>query len=616
MCGIFGIINTNGSTEIHNTIIAGLVQLQNRGYDSSGLALLNGEKLDVYKYASDSHETSIEKLLKTDFDKNENIAIGIGHNRWATHGGKNDTNAHPHVSNNGTFALVHNGIIENYMELKEFLQNHHYIFHSQTDTEIIVNLISYFYSIHNNTYEAIQNTIYKLQGTYGLIIINVHENDRIYCVKKGSPLLVGITNEYGIITSEQSGFCNKVNTYVILKNNDICILKNENKGISIQTLEKYVHKAIHKIENIQTPDPYPHWTLKEIYEQPNIINNTINCGGRIKDESHIKLGGLEQNIKILCQINNLILLGCGTSYHAALYGMHYIKQLCGFNCVQVFDGADFCANDIPKYGKTGAIFISQSGETRDLYQCIEIAKNNNIFTIGVVNVVDSLIAREVDCGVYCNAGREIGVASTKSFTSQVVCLSMIAIWFSQIHDINEIKRIKIIKDLCNLSNDFKNTLNLIECKIKNMVEKFVDYKNMFLLGKASDEYVAKEGALKIKEITYLHAEGYSASSLKHGPFALLDEQFIVILLGCYGEYKTKIMNCYQEIYSRNSPIIFITNEEIKLNEDSMVIEICKNNSYESLLAIIPLQLFAYYLSVKKGINPDIPRNLAKVVSVE
>ena len=296
--------------------------------------------------------------------------------------------------------------------------------------------------------------------------------------------------------------------------------------------------------------------------------------------------------------------------------MHYMKQLCGFNCVQVFDGADFCANDIPKCGKTGAIFISQSGETRDLYQCIDIAKNNNIFTIGVVNVVDSLIAREVDCGVYCNAGREIGVASTKSFTSQVVCLSMIAIWFSQIHDINEIKRIKIIKDLCNLSNDFKNTLTLIENQIENMVEKFVDFKNMFLLGKGSDEYVAKEGALKIKEITYLHAEGYSASSLKHGPFALLDEQFIVILMGCYGEYKTKVMNCYQEIYSRNSQILFITNDEVKLNSDSIVIQICKNNSYESLLGIIPLQLFAYYLSVKKGINPDIPRNLAKVVSVE
>ena len=338
---------------------------------------------------------------------------------------------------------------------------------------------------------------------------------------------------------------------------------------------------------------------------------------RIKDESHIKLGGLEQNINILSQIDNLILLGCGTSYHAALYGMYYIKNLCRFNCVQAFDGADFCANDIPKHGKTAAIFISQSGETRDLYQCIDIARNNNIFTIGVINVVDSLIAREVECGVYCNAGREIGVASTKSFTSQVVCLSMIAIWFSQIHDINEIKRIKIIKDLCNLSNDFKNTLAIVDDQLRNMVDSFINFDNLFLLGKGSDEYVAKEGALKIKEITYLHAEGYSASSLKHGPFALLDSDFLVILMGCFGEYKTKIMNCYEEIYSRNSPIIFITNDEnVKLKEDSIVINICKNNSYESLLGIIPLQLFAYYLSIKKGINPDIPKNLAKVVSVE
>lgn len=616
MCGIFGIINTKGSCEIHKTIIDGLIQLQNRGYDSSGLALLNHNKIDVYKYASDSETTSIQKLSNIDFDRNSNISIGLGHNRWATHGGKTDINAHPHVSNDNIFSLVHNGIIENYMELKQFLQSHNYHFYSQTDTEVIVNLIAHFYSISHNTYVAIQNTICKLQGTYGLIIINVNENDRIYCVKKGSPILVGITNEYGIITSEQTGFCNKVNTYVILKNDDICILKNVNNAISIETVENYIDNKIIKIDHDATPHPYLHWTIKEIHQQPHVINNAINWGGRIKDESHIKLGGLEQNVELLKNIDNLILLGCGTSYHAGLYGMYYVKQLCGFNCVQVFDGADFCSNDIPKYGKTAAIFISQSGETRDLYQCIETARNNNIFTIGVVNVVDSLIAREVDCGVYCNAGREIGVASTKSFTSQVVCLSMIAIWFSQVHNINESKRIKIIKDLCKLSNDFQNTLDLIECQIRNIVDALANFDNLFLLGKGSDEYVAKEGSLKIKEITYLHAEGYSASSLKHGPFALLDDGFLVILLGCFSEFKNKIMNCYQEIYSRNSPIIFVTNEDIILNSDSIVIHVCKNDSYESLLGILPLQLFAYYLSLKRNINPDIPRNLAKVVSVE
>ena len=261
MCGIFGIINTKGSTDIHNTIIDGLIQLQNRGYDSSGLAVINNTKIDVYKYASTTENTSIQKLSNTDFDRNENISIGIGHNRWATHGGKSDINAHPHISNDRMFALVHNGIIENYMELKEFLQTHDYEFYSQTDTEIIVNLISYFYSIYKNTYDAIKNTICKLHGTYGLIIMNVNENDRIYCVKNGSPLLVGITNEYGIITSEQSGFCNKVNTYVILKNNDICILKKDNNAISIETIEKYIHKEINISENILTPDPYPHWTI-------------------------------------------------------------------------------------------------------------------------------------------------------------------------------------------------------------------------------------------------------------------------------------------------------------------------------------------------------------------
>ena len=315
-------------------------------------------------------------------------------------------------------------------------------------------------------------------------------------------------------------------------------------------------------------------------------------------------------------------MGCGTSYYASLYGMSFFKQICNFNTIQVFDGAEFNEFDIPRLGNTALILVSQSGETKDLYRCIEIAKNKNIMTIGIINVVDSLIAREVDCGIYCNAGKEVGVASTKAFTSQVVCLSMVAIWFAQLHSISYKSRIKMISDLHNLSNDFLNTIT--NCKEEIIkISKKITANNMFLLGKGSDEFIAKEGSLKIKEISYIHSEGYSSSSLKHGPFALLDENFPVLILNLDQRHSIKTINCYQEVIARNSPIIFITNNNTMLIEHLIyndlqtdTILIPENKTYASLLGIIPIQLLAYNLSINKDINPDKPKNLAKVVTVE
>lgn len=624
MCGIFGLLTNLKNQPIKKIIINALIQLQNRGYDSSGICTINNNTFEIIKYASTNEISSIDKLLSLNLEEDENSSLGLGHNRWATHGGKTDTNAHPHISNDQQFVIVHNGIIENYIELKNFLINNGYNFYSQTDTEIIVNLISYYYnnddaeySTKGNTFNSIKKTINELIGTYGLIIINIHENDKIYAVRNGSPLLVGYNDDYALITSEQSGFCNMVNTYITLNNDDITLISKNNNKIIVETTSNYITKKVNNINYDLTPEPFKHWTIKEIFEQHDTIFNTINRGGRIKNNNEVKLGGLEEHMSTLKNINNIILLGCGTSYHAGLYGMHYLKSLCNFNSVQVFDGAEFNNNDIPKIGNTACILISQSGETKDLHRCIEIAKNNNIITIGIINVVDSLIAREVDCGIYCNAGREMGVASTKAFTSQVICLSMMAIWFAQINNINEIKRSKIIKDLQNLGNDFKKTIMNLNDKISNIATTMKDYNNMFLLGKGTDEYVAKEGSLKIKEISYIHSEGYSASSLKHGPFALLDENFPVLILNLVEEHNYKIYNCFEEVHSRNSPIILITNNnEINLNKDCTLINVVKNNSYSSLLGIIPLQLLAYYLSVYRGINPDIPKNLAKVVTVE
>lgn len=624
MCGIFGILTNLKSQPIKKIIINSLIQLQNRGYDSSGICTLSNNTFEIHKYASTNELSSIDKLLSLNLNEYESSFLGLGHNRWATHGGKTDNNAHPHISNDNKFILVHNGIIENYLILKNFLINNGFTFYSQTDTEIIVNLISYYYnnddteySTKGNTFNSIKKTINDLQGTYGLIIINIDENDKIYAVRNGSPLLIGYNEDYALITSEQSGFCNMVNTYITLNNDDISVLSKINNKILIETAVNYVVRKVNILNYDLTPDPFKHWTIKEIYEQPNTIYNTINRGGRIKNNNEVKLGGLEEHVAILKNINNIILLGCGTSYHAGLYGMYYLKTLCNFNSVQVFDGAEFNNYDIPKIGTTAFILISQSGETKDLHRCIEIAKNNNIITIGIINVVDSLIAREVDCGIYCNAGREMGVASTKAFTSQVICLSMMAIWFAQINNINEIKRSKIIKDLQNLSNDFKNTIDKVNDAIEIISHEMSKYNNLFLLGKGTDEYVAKEGSLKIKEISYIHSEGYSASSLKHGPFALLDEHFPVIILNCQEEHSAKVLNCFEEVHSRNSPILLITNNnELVLNKNCTLINIIKNNSYSSLLGIIPLQLLAYYLSINRDINPDIPKNLAKVVTVE
>lgn len=643
MCGIFGIILNNENDNIYEYIINGLIQLQNRGYDSAGLCTISNNQFNLYKYASTNNEDALIKLQNLGLNNTDKCSIGIGHNRWATHGIINDKNSHPHLSNNKKFALVHNGIIENYNNIKDFLLTKGYEFISQTDTEIIVNLLDYYYnyliSLYINTnnintdliFEAIKLVINDLIGTYGLLIYSIYEHNKLYCLRNGSPLLIGQNDELVIVTSEISGFCNKIKNYITLQANDICIINKEDNKIIVNTLFNYKQLTINNIIDELNPGNFLHWTLKEIYEQPNIIKTALNYGGRIKNKNEVKLGGLEQQKEQLKKINNIILLGCGTSYFSSLYGRYFFKILCNFNTIQVFDGSDFNIDDIPKTGKTAVIFVSQSGETKDLYNCLNIIKNSNkdIITIGVINVVDSLISREVDCGIYCNAGKEVGVASTKSFTSQVICLSMIALMFSKLQNINSKKRTKFITDLNNLYNDINMTLDNCLDIIKNITSNF-KYNNLFLLGKGTDEYIAKEGSLKIKELTYIHSEGYSSSSLKHGPFALLSKDFPVIILNNEKIYNDKILNCYEEVKSREAPIIFIsnnlqnTNISLENNNTNNInninnvtyITIPENQSYSSLLGIIPLQLFAYYISINRGINPDKPKNLAKVVTVD
>ena len=609
MCGIIGYI---GSSNSYNICIDSLKQLQNRGYDSAGICSLLNENFKIYKFASKTKKSSLDRLeiYKSEHDKS---ILSIGHTRWATHGAKNDINSHPHISSDGLFTLVHNGIIENYKIIKKMLIDNGYTFKSETDSEVIVNLLSYFYNKNGeNVTKAIQSSIEILEGTWGLAILCKKEPNKLYATRHGSPILIGMNDNGVLITSENNGFCNLATNYFVLQNNDIAIIQRNEEEINILTNKIYKYKSIEKKEIVLNPEPYPHWTIKEINEQSESCLRAISLGGRLMSNNEVKLGGLEKKRKELLKLDNIILLGCGTSYHAGMFGLQYFKEFELFNNVQLFDGADFNSNDIPKKGKTGLILLSQSGETKDLHRCIEIGRSKGLFIIGVVNVVDSLIAREVDCGCYLNAGREVAVASTKAYTSQIILLCLIAIWFSQEKNINNSLREKYIKNLRNLHKDIRSTIELSESSMEEIVPLF-KHHSCFILGKGKSESVAKEGALKIKEISYIHAEGYSTSSLKHGPFALLHNDFPVVLLGLDNEHYQKNENAYEEIKSRHASIIFITDKDI--NRDNMI-KITYNELFQDLLSIIPLQILAYRLSLERKLNPDMPRNLAKVVTVE
>lgn len=607
MCGISAILHLTNQP-FFDKIFQSLTQIQNRGYDSAGFSYLDND-IKTLKFASDN-QTALEKLDKN-FDHSIKANVIISHTRWATHGPKTDLNSHPHLSFDNKLALVHNGIIENYLELKDFLIKKNITFKSQTDTEIISNLIQYYYLQLNDLSQAIQKSISQLQGTWGLAIIHQDYPNKLFCIRHGSPLLIGIENEYIMVTSELSGFANQIKNYFVLENHDLAILSIDDNKLNVKTTNTYNTKFLEN-NNLQlTPDPYPHWTIKEIMEQPISIMGALNFGGRIINDNRVRLGGLESNKSNLNGIDNIVILGCGTSLHAGLIGAEYFKELCNFNTIQVFDGAEFEEKDIPKIGKTVLIYLSQSGETKDLHRCIEIGKNNNLFQIGVINVVDSLIAREVDCGCYLNAGREVGVASTKSFTNQVIILSMMSIWFSQLQNINSNKRSRFIKDLRKLSIDFQKTID-VSIENKDLLENFINVESMFILGKGISRFIASEGALKIKEICYLHAEGYGGSSLKHGPFALLDKHHPVILLAPFNKWYSKMMNAKEEIISRHSPVLLISNKSSHNQE----IILPTNDTYQDLLNIVPLQVASYYCSIKRKINCDQPKNLAKCVNVE
>ena len=643
MCGISLYIcknNTNNDSVIN--VLNSLFELQNRGYDSFGIAYFN-EKTKNYEINKKCIDSTNQNIYDDFYKKNHAIKSStcIGHSRWATHGQINVENAHPHISNENQFILIHNGIIENYKELKEFLITKKYTFYSETDSEVIVNLIEYFYLYerNQNVKESIYHAISLLQGTYGLIILDNNDPNVAYTIKNGSPLLISDNSKEIIATSELSGFINKTSNYYELNNKELVIL-SASKGIlfdAFTTNMKYINSDFQEKYLTKSLENYSHYTQKEILEQDKTLWMSLNQGARISNNK-ICLGGLQKLGNHLSKIKNIVFIGCGSSYYASCIGYNYIQKNININDVNVyyFDGGNFDNDEIP-LGICLFVFISQSGETMDLIKVINKLPKNH-YTMAIVNVIDSTISKEVQCGIYMNIGKEVAVASTKSFTSSLLLLKLFSLWLFQEKskmnnskkDICYIQKLTYEKNKEIITEDINN-INQLVYQVKKMNNEMniileqikldhLLYEHIFIIGKGSMEYISKECALKLKEICYIHGEGMNASSLRHGPIAMIRQGFPVILLINH-ENIDKMMNVYNELVSRKAYTFIITSmfdlkSQFEENENCSIIFIPNNKSCSEILFSITIQHLCYEIAIRKKINPDKPRNLAKVVSVE
>jgi len=612
MCGIIGYI---GKQEAFPIIIKGLKWLEYRGYDSAGVALLNGS-LEVYK-----KKGKVVELENFALTQNHGGSIGIGHTRWATHGEPNDVNAHPHNSMNGIFTLVHNGIIENYAELKKDLIQHGYTFRSETDTEVLANLVEYFYnqSAEINSEMAVQLALKKVVGAYGIAVLCIKEKDKIVVARKGSPLVVGLGNKEYFIASDAAPIAEFTSQVVYLNDEDIAVIKRDSftlQNVQNTPVSVKISSIDLEIGELDKGD-YEHFMLKEIHEQPKTIEETFR--GRLRaDHSEIVLGGLINIFPKIQNADRIIIIGCGTSWHAALIGEYLIEEFAQIP-VEVEYASEFRYRK-PVIGKNDVvILISQSGETADTLAALHLAKDKGATVIGICNVVGSTLSRETDAGVYTHAGIEIGVASTKAFTAQVTVLTMFALKLAMARKTISVEDYQmLVKELAEIPAKGRLILQNEE-KIKAIAEKYKDAINALYLGRGYLFPVALEGALKLKEISYIHAEGYAAGEMKHGPIALVDDNLPVIVVAPKDEYYEKIVSNIQEVKARKGNVIAIVTEgDVVLKEmvnDSIEIP-DSHPALAPLLSVIPLQMLAYHIALLRGCNVDQPRNLAKSVTVE
>ena len=612
MCGIVGYIGDKQASDI---IIKGLQRLEYRGYDSAGVALFNGQ-LEIKK-----GKGKVDNLRKKLEEQPINGKVGIGHTRWATHGPPNDINSHPHTSESGKIALVHNGIIENHTSLKKELKNKGRTFHTDTDTEVIAQLIEEIYNDGKDIsfQKAVRLALKQIVGTYGLAIVHSDTPDRIIIARKGSPLLLGLGDGEMFIASDASPIIEHTKKVVYLDDGEIAIVTKDGyevKTIDDVTLTKEVHELAMSVEEIEKSG-YPHFMLKEIFEQPNSISDCLR--GRLDVKNHrLQLGGLVDVMDKLVNAKRLIIAACGTSWHAGLVGEYLFEHLAKIS-VEVEYASEFRYREPLIDEDDVMLVISQSGETADTLAAVREAKERGALVLGICNVVGSTIARETDAGVYTHAGPEIGVASTKAFTAQVSVLAMMAIMLGQKRDCIDPKYAgNLIEELNRIPGKVKEIVDQSET-IKRMAELFTYAPNFLYLGRTYNFPVALEGALKLKEISYIHAEGYPAAEMKHGPIALIDAMMPVVVIAATDHTNDKMISNIEEVKARKGRIISITgrdNEDvIELSEFSCPIPETED-CLSPLLTVIPLQLLSYYIAVNRGCNVDQPRNLAKSVTVE
>ena len=613
MCGIVGYI---GGKNVYPILINGLKRLEYRGYDSAGIAVFENKEIKSYKKKGKVVE--LEKELK---DKKLKAKIGIGHTRWATHGEPNDKNAHPHTSQDGFFTIIHNGIIENYQTLKSNLISKGYNFISDTDTEVLVNLIEYFYKKDDVDAElAVRIALSRVIGAYGIVVMCKDEPDKLIAARKGSPLVIGIGNnkEY-FIASDATPIIQYTKSVIYLNNDNLAIITRKQlilKTIDNHELEPEIKKLDIGIEAIEKGG-FDHFMLKEIFEQPQSINDTFR--GRISPNlKDIRLGGLSKVLPNLSKAKRIIIIACGTSWHAGLVGEYLIEEFARIP-VEVEYGSEFRYRNPIMNKEDFVIAISQSGETADTLAAIDLAKEKGATVIGICNVVGASIPRETVAGVYTHAGPEIGVASTKAFTAQVTALTMMSYVLGRERKVLSDERFKkLVKELTLIPEKISKLLESND-EIKKIAALYKDATNFLYLGRGYQFPVALEGALKLKEISYIHAEGYPAAEMKHGPIALIDEKMPVVFIATKDKTYEKIVSNIQEIKARKGVVIAIVTEgdaTIKALADHYIEIPETDESLSHLLTVVPLQLLSYHIAVMRGCNVDQPRNLAKSVTVE
>lgn len=609
MCGIVGYIGTQKASPI---LINGLLRLEYRGYDSAGIATIENGEISVMK-----DKGRVKNLYDLEGINDLIGTVGIAHTRWATHGKPSKENSHPHLDNSKTFSVVHNGIIENYNELKSFLTDNGYTFYSQTDTEIIPNLIHYYYvkNADNNILKAVKDACLDLKGSFAIEVISKYDPEHMVVVRKDSPLVIGKGNEENYISSDIPAILSFTREFYLLNDLEFVVLsKNDAKFYNID-----LHPIDKKVQTIEwnaasaEKEGYDDFMLKEIHEQPTAIRETI--GSKLNDNSKCDFDELNFTKEYLSDLKKIYFVACGTAMHAGLVGKTMLEHLCKIP-TEVDIASEFRYRDPIVDDKTLCIFISQSGETADTIAALKLSKEKGAKTLAISNVIGSSITREADYSIYTHAGPEIAVASTKAYTSQVVLLSLLAIYFAETLEVSNLEVSKLRKEILELPKKIEEVLKT-EQKVKEFSHRIYQEKDVFFLGRGVDEAVAREASLKLKEISYIHSDSYPAGELKHGPIALIENGITVISLMTDSKLVEKTVSNIQEVITRGAKTLVITNQKIDKSLFDTVIEIPETSPYVSpILSVIPTQLLAYYISKEKGLDVDKPRNLAKSVTVE